>query len=528
MKKLLVLFVAVLSVSCSGFLEPQSQSEYIPKEAASLNEMLLGNAYPGPAGSAVISILSHLDDDVKCSVLSDAEVNMEDESAADQAEYSKAFFTWQPNCYVVAEDLGGTASNYEIYYDYIMGCNAALDYVDDVTGFMEEINEVKTQAYTLRAFYYFLLVNTYGTPYNVNKAADGVPLRLSSGLGTTELPRNTVEEVYSRILTDLLEVERLYLTLPVEYQFRRNGRTSLPMVQLLLSRVYLYMENWGEAAKYAQKVIDNPNFSLVDLNTASQRYYNYASQDCPETIWTFGSTTTWVSQLMPSNLKLQRQVQYDEWTLITYSLNFFAASDELVNLFDADDLRKQKYLVEEVYLDGYYGGEVLTGVYWPNSKFDIYMNTTWQGSTPTYTSNTFAHALRLSEAYLNLAEASVQNNGDNVTALKALNDLRKNRFSNHAPLTGLTGADLLSKIREERRRELCFEGHRWFDLRRYGMPSITHEWHLDGETYRYVLQEKDPGYTLPIPQYVMDVNRSLNQNPLAHSRDGVLTYLPRR
>ena len=45
MKKLLTIFIAGLTISCSDFLEPKSESEYIPKEASSLNEMLLAEAY---------------------------------------------------------------------------------------------------------------------------------------------------------------------------------------------------------------------------------------------------------------------------------------------------------------------------------------------------------------------------------------------------------------------------------------------------------------------------------------------------
>lgn len=97
-----------------------------------------------------------------------------------------------------------------------------------------------------------------------------------------ELPRNTVEEVYDLIMSDLNESERLYESLPEEMRYKRDYRTSLPMVQLLKSRVLLYMENWKEAAVYANKVIKDWNFSLLDLNslkapTAKEPYYNFVS-----------------------------------------------------------------------------------------------------------------------------------------------------------------------------------------------------------------------------------------------------------
>ena len=70
-------------------------------------------------------------------------------------------------------------------------------------------------------------------------------------------------------------------------------------------------------------------------------------------------------------------------------------------------------------------------------------------------------------------------------------------------------------IKSERRKELCFEGQRWFDLRRYGMPQIIHRW---GEQV-YTLKQNDPSYTMPIPDAVLIKNKKLEQNPLAPKRE---------
>ena len=96
--------------------------------------------------------------------------------------------------------------------------------------------------------------------------------------------------------------------------------------------------------------------------------------------------------------------------------------------------------------------------------------------------------------------------------MDALNTLRSYRFEEGVEeISGLTGTALVERIRLERRLELCYEGHRWFDLRRYGMPSFSRTW-------TYQLLEKDPAYTLPIPQEVLDRNRNLIQNKLANPR----------
>ncbi len=67
--------------------------------------------------------------------------------------------------------------------------------------------------------------------------------------GEVLMKRNTVEEVYLQIVADLNEAERLFLTLSAAQQYEPNYLVSLPMVQLLKSRVALYMENWKEAKK---------------------------------------------------------------------------------------------------------------------------------------------------------------------------------------------------------------------------------------------------------------------------------------
>lgn len=72
--------------------------------------------------------------------------------------------------------------------------------------------------------------------------------------GEVLMKRNTVEEVYLQIVADLNEAERLFLTLSAAQQYEPNYLVSLPMVQLLKSRVALYMENWKEAKTYAEKL----------------------------------------------------------------------------------------------------------------------------------------------------------------------------------------------------------------------------------------------------------------------------------
>ena len=103
-----------------------------------------------------------------------------------------------------------------------------------------------------------------------------------------------------------------------------------------------------------------------------------------------------------------------------------------------------------------------------------------------------------------------------------LNILRSNRYRVYTNMELTTPEELQQLLRDERRRELCVEGFRFFDLKRYGMPRIEHT--LIGESgaaFLYVLEERDPSYCVPLPDNALEHNESLVQNPLANRRVGV-------
>ena len=195
---------------------------------------------------------------------------------------------------------------------------------------------------------------------------------------------------------------------------------------------------------------------------------------------------------------------------------YFQASQDLKDTFDEYDLRLNRYIIkaptEEGYMDMAYG-KILVGT---------------QYYIPKNAVNVFGRCLRLSEAYLNYAEAQANIGGEGIQlAADALTTLRENRFDPEDDFEVFITEqnELIEFIKEERRRELCFEGHRWFDLRRWGMPEIKHIWYAETEqgtydTYEYTLKEKDLMYTIPIPDEAMQENSQLVQNELPEKRIG--------
>ena len=126
--------------------------------------------------------------------------------------------------------------------------------------------------------------------------------------------------------------------------------------------------------------------------------------------------------------------------------------------------------------------------------------------------------IRLAEVFLNKAEAQALL-GNESDAINTLQDLQKMRYSEIPEFVG-SGLELIEFIRTERRLELCFEGHRWFDLRRYSVcpkyPStqeiihVVHEYttkEVPTEIYKLAAYNVDNrGWVLPIPGYTITFN----------------------
>ena len=140
--------------------------------------------------------------------------------------------------------------------------------------------------------------------------------------------------------------------------------------------------------------------------------------------------------------------------------------------------------------------------------------------------------LRASEAYLNLAEAQAMQ-GKDAEASATLARLQQRRIADYTP-TPLTGAALVEEIRAERRREFCFEGQRWFDLRRYAVnstrpqqKSIVHVFNAYSNsnafltTHTFVLPAGDPAHTFSIPLSVIEFDKVPMPNNIRPKREEV-------
>lgn len=364
-------------------------------------------------------------------------------------------------------------------YYVISAANNAMNNLEgkDVGGVTtQDLNNLKAECLFLRALAHFDMVRLYATAYSKDPNAPGIPIILKTDETATEQPaRNTVSEVYTQIITDLLEAESI-----MDPDYVRTGVTdskavaTLPAIQALLSRAYLYSEQWQPAADYATKVIKNSNFSLWSASEYLTVWGEDVADDGGEVIFeVYGSTGNSYDAYWEGPAYMSDPTGYAD----------FAAHQDLISLYDAGDVRGTMFKTDA---DGASGSQWTTK----------YMG---KGISVPDLNNVIV--LRLSEMYLNRAEAIV--NGATVSGVTALSDINAIRAERNATPLGSVGDDVVFK---ERRLELAFEGHIWFDYartKRASSISDRAEQSLAADSYKWVL---------PIPQREIDVNSSLVQN----------------
>lgn len=486
----------LLSTSCSDFLKEYSLDRAYVQGYSDLDELLIGETYMKTEYYDVT--LAEVYYPYIHMMADETQENIEEAWRASDFLFQKQFFgyiTWQYRVGLSPDKLTTRAEDtyWNKLYKHINTANMILSEIDKQSAETDEdkqaVARIRGEAYFLRAAYYFTLVNLYGQPYQPANAATalGVPVKTSPVIEDKRFPRESLETVYSLIIQDLEQAATNLEGIARKSIYRAN----LTAVRLLQSRVYLYMQNWPEAAKYAQLCLDLQS-DLIDLNTFDGSKA-FADANSPETIFSMGGNG----------------IQ----AFITTKIRGFSVSEDLKACYKEGDLRKEYFVCKNE-------NNWEPDIYWYCNKY--------VREEEHYTANVSDNFLfRTAEAWLNLAEAYACMGGNNETAArKALDRLREHRIEmNSFEETTLSGDDLIEEIRTERRRELCFEGHRWFDLRRYtvsekkpftgAIRNTYTEWedlYTPLVTYTYELKAGDPSWTLQIPYEVIQFEE-LTPNP---------------
>ena len=505
--------LVLLTIGCSDFLKEYSQDTYYVSSYEDLDELLAGDGYlpVNGCGSNMGYFIHFLADEIEEQNSYYSAWGGGFASGADNFRRNLfGYYTWQQRVGQNDSYTGFITENgtWTELYRLINVMNNVISSIEDVPQVSADerlgAKRVKGEAHFLRAAYYFWLVNLYGKPYDVATAKEdlAVPLKTTESVLDIKFSRNTVQETYGLILSDLKTAEAC---LAETGEARNIYRADLTAVNLLQSRVHLYMQNWQLAADYADSVLVRQN-TLVDLNSR-QPYDGFLSEDSEEMIFSMGDN--------------------DIPNFFYYEYKSYRVSHELYDAYEEDDLRKTQWWWKRNTFIGstkLVRGPGMTDDGDPEESdyYNRYYNVTWGGKKAPVSDK---FCFRTAEAYLNKAEASAYL-GQEDEARKWLNALRAKRYVSGSSFEVIgSGEELVKDIREERRKEFALEGFRWFDLRRYGVcefypesKELTHKYtyYADKttmeEAHLFVLKANDPAYTLPIPQEVLDFNTGMPNN----------------
>lgn len=521
MKTKITSFIAatLIAASCSsGFMEEYSQDLSRVKSAEDLNELLMGDCTM-PLGLFYLSysqiyienenyaMLHFLGDELKETL--DNDIQPEGFYAV-QPYFG--LWTWQRDVYLNDEGASTYTSDEEHYwnlaYEKINNCNMVIEAAEELSTSNDKDEALRQhvmgECHFIRASYYAMLVNLYAKPYAPSNAAatPGVPVKTTGEVVDEEFQRNSVAEVYQQILADLDEAERLLADVTSPQTIYHVGINA---VYVFRSRMALYMQDWASAKAYAEKALAVSDY-LQEMRGWADNAYPLSDKN-KEVIYSNGSSCF-------GNLIFQNPGKEPSYYWYNYS-PVFSVSDNLVALYDDNDGRKSGYITDKDDVSN-------DPANWTYHKIDNSV-----ASFGVYKTVSDVFSIRTAEAYLNLAEAEAQLRND-AAACSWLNKLRATRIDGDAAVN-LSGEQLISFIRDERQRELCFEGHRWFDLRRYQVDAAypyskaiehSYTWYvLDGydhvadHTSYYRLEPNDDAYTLNIPKNVRDFQNSIGSNP---------------
>lgn len=398
--------------------------------------------------------------------------------AAEEAQWIGSFTTkrevFNKNITINNVDV---ASNWIRAYEVINICNIVLENLDLVEDEGEKAR-LEGEAKAIRGWLFFDLVRFWGEPYDPLTDNDtlGVPLILTATVSTGEVSypaRNTVAEVYDQAETDLSEAETLL------EPFGSNGEwMSTYAASAILARLYLQQSDWANAAAKASRVIEEGPYSLVENYRELFNNEGYTDED----IWAVANTPT--SNAGESNNGLATHYA----STAGQGRGDIEISADFFDLFEVSDVRGS-FQPD----DGSYS--VIADI---DSMYYIGIGSTNDGgiNTAKYGDGRLYYPIiRLAEMYLIRAEANFEE-GTSVGAdpVDDINTVRERAGA--STLGSVTQQD----IRDERYRELCWEGFRLHDLKRWKDTDIAGSSWDDGRLL------------IPIPEREMEANENMVQN----------------
>lgn len=398
---------------------------------------------------------------------------------------------------------GNLASIWALLYDGITRCNLVLNKVPAIQMDKNLQNRILGEAKFLRAYYYFELVNIFGD----------VPVILEpKNPDELQIPQSTSQQIFETViepdLTDAMS------NLPVNYGGADVGRATSGAATALLAKAYLFEQKWDKAATTAAKVVNSNTYDLMPVYNEN---FKQQFKNNKESVFE-------VQHLTGQDPKLGSELNQYFAPQIDGGYYFNAPTQNFV-----DEFEKTSTGVFDPRLDYTVGRDSMP---WFNNRI---FDKSWSPSTGYLTrkhqqplaevanksdGNLNYVAIRFADVLLWYAEA-LNESGHTSEALIPLNRVRKRARESYLYDTSLVGyptipegllpditstnqIDVRKAIQHERRVELGFEFHRYFDLIRWGKDYATQAL-SDKPNFNY-----DQDKHFPIPQIERDRNKALH------------------
>ncbi len=326
-------------------------------------------------------------------------------------------------------------------------------------------NRIKGELIALRGIAHFeVLIRFMGNGYDPDSL--GVPIMLASDL-LAQPARAKIKDVVAQVRTDLATARANTAIPDAPDDVTRLNQAAIAAYQ---ARVSLLTRQWDSVISFAGQAIGLSGKTLTDQNNFAaywldsnevETLWKYRNQATPQTYWNSGA------------------------------VELYAPSHKLVNQFDpgGNDIRSSVYFTKDV------------------TTADTFMINKYPGSQNDL------KLVRVAELYLDLAEAYAHQPANLLQAAANLDIIRTARIKNYTTVT--TFADTTTAIQtvlNERLKELCFEGFRFFDLKRNALP-VTRDPSDVQQFQPLTLQAGDYHFALPIPEHEIMANPNMKQNP---------------
>lgn len=475
-----MLTISLLFTSCKDFLEGRSLDKAIPSKVSHYKELMMGEVYM-KSYDYVGKYLNYMTDDIG-EILA-ANLNSTD----DRYLYIKQYYTFAKETQIDEFGKEDEDKSWASLYNMILNCNIIEYEVDKLDE--DEKREKYTliaEAQVIRAIAYWHLVNMYGEVYKdaeSAKKAFGVPINSETGIKDKKYLRATLAENYALMEKDLLSsIENFNKG----HDYNSKFRPTANVARLFLTKIYLNMKQWDNVVKYSDEFLANTKANILSIDVIKKfRVYGGDPSSLFENneavFFSFGEGL--------------RSLGVGHFLFRNHS---FCVSSELLELFGIEMAISNSAAFKTHF----------------NSRKDVRVHKYMDLYSGTIKSSKNAKeygdfVYRIEEIYYNKAEALIEK-GDYVAAIDLVNEVREQRINDvDYKLKPANLAEAKQMFREDKRKEFCFEDHRWVDIRRWGM-SITHLFTtLGAATNKYTIKAESPNWVLPLPLSVVKINHEI-------------------